>query len=102
MSENFDGDEPLMIETATSKDYNDFWENDGISMVGNPMGAEPSADTINFQSSDCCAAAPSVPIMIVLCAEGQDHISFDTGTLNLNVPVEKKKSMYKYNEDRYP
>ena len=25
------GDEP-MIETATSKDYNDFWEGDGHSM----------------------------------------------------------------------
>ena len=63
------GDEPV-IETATSKDYNDFWENDAISMVGNPF---PSA-------------------------MGEDHISFDTGTLNLTVPVEKKKK-YKYNED---
>ena len=59
-----------MIETATSKDYNDFWENDAISMVGNPF---PSA-------------------------MGEDHISFDTGTLNLTVPVEKKNK-YKYNED---
>ena len=31
-------------------------------------------------------------------AMGEDHISFDTGTLNLTVPVEKKNK-YKYNED---
>ena len=67
------GDEPV-IETATSKDYNDFWENDGIS---NPF----MVGTILFPS-----------------AMGEDHISFDTGTLNLTVPVEKKNK-YKYNED---
>ena len=54
-------------------DYQDFWSYDGESMVGNPMGAEPSADTINF-SSDVVAAAP---VPIIFGAEGQDHISFD-------------------------
>ena len=89
------GDEP-MIETATSKDYNDFWENGGISMVGNPFPSAMSDDTITF-SSTTFGAAQSVPYDSFM--GGQDHISFDTGTLNLNVPVEKNKSMYKYNEE---
>ena len=84
-----------MIETATSKDYNDFWENDGISMVGNPFPSAMSDDTITF-SSTTFGAAQSVPYDSFM--GGQDHITFDTGTLNLNVPVENNNK-YKYNED---
>ncbi len=86
-----------MIETATNKDYNDFWENDGISMVGNPFPSAMSDDTITF-SSTTFGAAQSVPYDNFMGA-GEDHISFDTGTFNLNVPVEKNNSMYKYNEE---
>ena len=84
-----------MIETATNKDYNDFWENDGISMVGNPFPSAMSDDTITFSSTTFGAAQP-VPYDSFM--GGQDHISFDTGTLDLTVPVDKTNK-YKYNED---
>ena len=90
------GDEP-MIETATNKDHNDFWENDGISMVGNPFPSAMSDDTITF-SSTTFGAAQSVPYENFMGA-GEDHISFDTGKFNLSVPAEKNNSMYKYNEE---
>tara|TARA_Y100000401_G_scaffold112142_1_gene111218 strand:- start:292 stop:864 length:573 start_codon:yes stop_codon:yes gene_type:complete len=90
------GDEP-MIGTATNKDYNDFWENDGISMVGNPFPSAMSDDTITF-SPTTFGAAQSVPYENFM-GEGEDHISFDTGKFNLNVPAEKNNSMYKYNEE---
>ena len=55
------GDES-MITTATSKDYDEFWENDGFSMVGNP--STPSSDTIVFSGSHLKGGM------------GDDHITF--------------------------
>ena len=87
----------LMIDTANSKDYNDFWENDGISMVGNPFPSAMSDDTINF-SSTTFGAAQSVPMDYL--GLGQDHITFDTGTVNLTTPEkEYNNTKYKYSEE---
>jgi hypothetical protein len=69
----------------------DFWNYDGGSMVGNPMGAESSSDTINF-SSDIVAAAP---VPMIFGAEGEDHISFDL-TEPSNPPTTSRR---KYSED---
>jgi hypothetical protein len=94
------GDEP-MIKTATSKDYDNFWEDDGISMVGNPFPSAISDDTINF-SGDGIYAADTVKLDYM--GLGEDHITFTStygaDTLNLSVPEEKNNSKYKYNEEK--
>ena len=93
------GDESV-IETATSKDYNDFWEGDGHSMVGNPLMGGMADDTICFGGNGIHAADT---VKLDYMGLGEDHITFTstygTDTLNLNVPVEKNNSMYKYNEE---
>jgi hypothetical protein len=93
------GDESMTIESATSKDYNDFWEGDGYSMVGNPLMGGMADDTINF-GGDGIHAADTVKLDYM--GLGEDHITFTssygTDTLNLNAPVEKN-TMYKYNEE---
>jgi hypothetical protein len=50
----------------------DFWDEDGISMTGNPGTA--SSDTINFSSQ--VAAAGFVPMDGILGGAGQDTITF--------------------------
>ena len=62
----------------------DFWEEDGISITGNPNAAP---DTINFSST--IGAAQPVPLDY-LTFGGQDSVSF-----NLDMPNNK----YKYSED---
>ena len=82
---------------TTEKDWNDFWEEDGISLTGNPYY---SSDTINF-SSDSFAAADTVSFTgsRILGGMGEDHISF-----NLNIPElpsvpTNNNGFWKYNED---
>ena len=69
-----------MITTATNKDYDEFWENDGFSMVGNP--STPSSDTIVFSGSHLKGGM------------GDDHITLNN--VNLNSPAQKQ---WKYNEN---
>ena len=67
----------------------DFWQEDGISLTGNP--GNPSPDMINFTY----AAEP-----VTLGGEGNDHISFDYNTdfhMDLVMP---KNNNYKYDEDK--
>ena len=66
----------------------DFWEEDGFSITGNPTAAP---DTINFSSTTFGAAQP-VP-MDYLSLGGEDSVSF-----NLTMD-ETKNNKYKYSED---
>ena len=63
----------------------DYWEDDGFSLTGNPF--PPSPDTINF-SSTTFGAAQEVPMTFL---GGEDTLSF-----NLDMP---KNNKYKYSED---
>jgi hypothetical protein len=64
----------------------DFWEEDGISLTGNPC---PSADTIIFGSR--------LPGGL-----GEDHLSLNMpSTFNLEMPEDTNKNgFWKYNEDK--
>ena len=64
----------------------DFWEEDGFSLIGNPTAAP---DNINF-SSTTFGAAQEVPITF----GGDDVISFD-----LTMDEKNKLNKYKYSED---
>ena len=92
----------------TERDWNDFWEQDGISLTGNPFY---SSDTITF-SSDGIGAADTVAFAgsRLYGGMGEDHISFspyDASTFNLNmndIPELPKaptneNGFWKYNED---
>jgi len=82
------GDDSMTIESATSKDYNDFWEGDGHSMIGNHLLGGMSDDTICF-SANGINAADTAPI---------DHFS-DTISLDLTMDEKTKLKKYKYSED---
>ena len=86
----------MTIESATSKDYNDFWEGDGHSMIGNHLLGGMSDDTICFPGG--INAADTVPIDYFNGA-GRDHIDFSgaggTDTVSLRI-----NPMYKYSEEK--
>ena len=77
---------------------NDFWEEDGFSLVGNPLYGNFSSDTINF-SSDVVAADT-----VSWSAVGKDAISFYD---DFELPLPKQEisimnqdpNRYKYSED---
>ena len=69
--------------------HQDFWEEDGISITGNPYADSP--DTINFSST--IGAAQPVPLDY-LTFGGQDSVSFD-----LTMDEKNKLNKYKYSED---
>ena len=80
MSENFESTYESSIPNQ------DFWENDGISLTGNPYAA---------------------PDMLVIGSRlpggfGEDHISFNSSsTFNLTVPEDTNKNgFWKYEEDK--
>ena len=64
----------------------DFWENDGISLTGNP-----------FSSPDMLVIGSRLPGGL-----GEDHTSFNlSSTLNLTVTEDTNKNgFWKYNEDK--
>jgi hypothetical protein len=66
----------------------DYWEEDGFSIVGNPLYASASPDTISFSSTTSLGGAADTLTLYGL--SGQDSMSFD-----LNLPTTKRK----YNED---
>ena len=68
----------------------DYWEDDGFSLTGNPF--PPSPDTINF-SSTTFGAAQEVPMTFL---GGEDTLSFDLDmTTASNNP-----NRFKYSEER--
>ena len=64
----------------------DFWENDGISLTGNPLS-----------SPDMLVIGSRLPGGL-----GEDHVSFNApSTLNLTVTEDTNKNgFWKYNEDK--
>ena len=93
MSENFESTyESLLpegfsaVSAAESVKYNqDFWEEDGISLTGNPFY---SPDTIVFTGSGLPGGL------------GDDHISFNP-TFNLKMTEDTNRNgFWKYNEDK--
>ena len=67
----------------------DYWEEDGFSIVGNPVYASASPDTISFSSTTSLGGATDT--LSLYGSSGQDSLSFD-----LNLPTTKR---YKYNEE---
>ena len=72
----------------------DYWEDDGFSIVGNP--GTPSSDTIIFGSSsaDIINFGAAQDTLSLYGASSSDTISFD-----VNIPETKNNSKYKYTED---
>ena len=103
MSENFESTYESSIPNQ------DFWENGGISLTGNP---HISSDTISFTRShlpggmgedhinltgDYVVGANSVPMTIF---GGEDCVSFDSSpTFNIKMN-NTKNNLWKYNEDK--
>jgi len=98
----FEGDTLKMDGYSVNGESNqDFWEEDGFSLTGNPTAAP---DTINLGthlpggmgddhiifSSDTYGAAQPVPM--IFGASGEDTLTF-----NLDMP--KNNNKYKYSED---
>ena len=69
----------------------DYWEEDGFSIVGNPLTASASPDTISFSSTTSLGGAADT--LSLYDYSGQDSMSFD---LNLSTT---KRNNYKYNEE---
>jgi len=87
----FDGDVIKMDGYSVNGVSNqDFWEEDGFSLTGNPYLNSP--DTITFSGTTFGAAQP-VPLDY-LTLGGQDSISFD-----LTMDEKNKLNKYKYSED---
>tara|TARA_R100000329_G_scaffold32246_1_gene29915 strand:+ start:576 stop:1106 length:531 start_codon:yes stop_codon:yes gene_type:complete len=72
----------------------DYWEDDGFSIVGSP--GTPSSDTIIFGSSsaDIINFGAAQDTLSLYGASSSDTISFD-----VNIPETKNNSKYKYTED---
>lgn len=98
--------ENLGITSSTKKDYNDFWELDGISLTGNPIA---SPDTITFSSTNYGAAQP-VPFpggagqdVITFGSSSADTITFGNDHIELNIPdlpeTNNNNGRWKYDED---
>ena len=67
----------------------DYWEEDGFSIVGNPLTGAASSDTISFSSTTSLGGATDT--LSLYGSSGQDSLSFD-----LNLPTTNR---YKYNEE---
>lgn len=83
-----------MSKNIKEGDSQDFWYEDGISLVGNPyITGSPSSDTINFSSTSYGAAQP-----VMLGGMGEDHITFDGPVSIPDFPA--KKIRWKYDEEK--
>ena len=70
-----DEDYPIMTQDNVGvRTDQEFWEDDGFSVVGNPMAAPPADDTITFDS-ETVGAAETVPYDY---GYGTDSLSFST------------------------
>ena len=71
-----DEDYPIMTQDNVGvRTDQDFWEEDGHSVVGNPMAAPAADDTITFDNENFVGAADTVPLEIT---GGKDALSFTT------------------------
>ena len=86
-----------MSKNIKEGDSQDFWYEDGISLVGNPyITGSPSSDTINFSSTSYGAAQPVIGGGI-LGGEGEDHITFDGPVSIPDFPTTRPR--WKYGEE---
>ena len=73
-----DEDYPIMTQDNVGvRTDQEFWEDDGFSVVGNPMAAPPADDTITFDS-ETVGAAETVPYDYSDYGYGTDSLSFST------------------------
>lgn len=80
-----------MSKNIKEGDPQDFWYEDGISLVGNPyITGSSSSDTINFSSTVIGGG--------ILGGEGEDHISFDGPVSIPDFPTTKTR--WKYDEEK--
>jgi hypothetical protein len=71
-----DEDYPIMTQDNVGvRTDQDFWEEDGHSVVGNPIAAPAADDTITFDNENFVGAAETVPLEIT---GGEDALSFST------------------------
>ena len=75
----------------------DFWENDGISLVGNPHWSE-DGESFSFASTPTTNSPDSPPVVFTGSAlpgaMGEDHITLKN--VNLDNPAQRQ---WKYNEN---
>jgi len=91
--------EELEMSNITFGNPQDFWEEDGISLTGNPyITGSPSDDTINFSSMSYGAAEPVVIGGGIFGGMGEDHISFDGPVSIPDFPTTKPR--WKYDEEK--
>ena len=83
---------------TNEKDLNDFWEDDGISLTGNPYYS--GSDYINF-SSNGAGAGETIAFTGsgVRGGMGEDYISFNSSVPDLPDLPDNKNGFWKYNED---
>jgi len=98
MSENFES------TYESSLPNQDFWENDGISLTGNPY-ASPDVIKFNLSGSDDGTLNLSKQIVgsRLPGGLGEDHISFNYTPPTFNVTMPKDTStngFWKYEEDK--
>ena len=85
----------------------DFWESDGISLIGNPGSA--SSDTINFGTrlpgglgDDHISFSPDTGCITFGAAEpvSSDYLSLvGNDTISFDLTMDEKNNKYKYSED---
>ena len=74
-------------EPMSNSQNQDFWQEDGISLIGNPYYCTGSPDTITFTST-------------VTNSSGSDHLTLNSpSTFNISMN-EQKNHLWKYNEDK--
>ena len=97
-----------MNENITFGNPQDFWEEDGISLTGNPyITGSPSNDTINFSSTSYGAAEPVVIGGGPIGGMGEDHISFVDPSIAYTTEIpnsipdfQTTKTRWKYDEEK--
>lgn len=78
-------DEGLLDLSSLNVPNQDFWEDDGISLVGNPYVSPGSSDTINFSTS--------------YVGSGVQGGSYDD-KVEFKLTMDNKNNFWKYNEDK--
>ena len=79
-----DYDEGLLGLPSQTSQNQDFWQDDGISLVGNPFASLGSPDTINFSTA-----------YVGSRIQGGSY----TDKNEFNLSMDNKNNFWKYNED---
>ena len=74
----------------------DFWKEDGISLVGNPLTSSTSPDTINFSTSYGSSIPKELPYPYEYNVDGNVTARTNSNTIINNSPA----IPWKYNEDK--